>query len=140
MTIRQTHFNSLEFIFGLLGGFLTVNPETNKLIASVKNSTFFVSFVVYVSLSFVIKSFVPLETLSLTSVLGAYMKFHHGIFLSFFICRFVFEENFKVCNQKLFAIAEKMFSVTFLTSLVVTKLAISSSKVFIELSLLTVVS
>lgn len=138
---RQTHFNSGNFLLGLISGYFALTVlETNKWLT--KKSTLILSFITYIVLSFALKSFMmqeKVEVTMFTSIMGAYLKFHHGIFLSLFICGFVFNMNWRSFCHKMFGIADKMFSSTLLASIFISKFLIFDTNELIELTFLKVV-
>jgi hypothetical protein len=134
---RQTHFNSGSFLLGLMARYFFLHSETKKFNSKANTCTLICSFIVSIFLSFTIKNFFLMQNWKL---LGAYLKFHNGIFLSFFICRFVLTGNATICDRKFFRVAEKLFAVTFLVSLTITKFLISNSNVMVELALFKLVN
>lgn len=99
--------------------------------------------IVYAFVGFVMKSFLLFqnyETSLVLSILGAFLKFHNGISFSFFICRFAPKINTIFFNRKVFIVAEKLFHISFLSSLVVAKCFLSNTKTPHEISFLNIVS
>lgn len=138
-----THMNSGSFLIGLVFGFLDVNKfelkKLNTKLWSLLLIIFYVAFNIAVKVFFINNE---VKASVFTALLGGYMKHHHGIFLSLFISNFILgnDKLAKIFNQKAFKLAEKLFTSAFLSSLLITKIFVSTSNFSLEMAFGNIVS
>lgn len=73
--------------------------------------------------------------------IGAYMKHHHGFFLSLFVVRFITgrQVNLRFFNARTLQIADKLFVPAFVSSLLVTRLLIQNASKLIRVNFINLV-
>ena len=134
-----SHMNSGHFLLSLLFGFFIVlKLDFSRLFSKLRLSLAVTGYISIIALLkiIVLKNLIKFSLIN--AIIGGYMKHHHGLFLPLLVYKFLLE-NRKVFNKNIFAVLEKLFTSTFLTSLLLMKFFIFNRNEMIEMNIVTLV-
>lgn len=133
----ETHMNGGSFLLSFVFAYLAhKQTDLSKLKSKVWTAVFITFYFLIIVVARIYNLSHALKPSLLGSAFAGYYSHHHGIFLSILISRFILESGLAASNasRRVLRIADELFAATFLSSLLVTKIFISNSKVMLEMS------